>query len=240
MVPQEISKVMIQQELLGQVLPSDWNGYLDLCLTIENKLKSSNAIYQNPYQLKSNTSKDVKTVSTQQTTEPMTQEQINWYNNGSCWQCGNHKNIRGQACKKPKYTGWYELPKRTFPDKGKERTHQIEEQPAESASSTTGATISQIDDNIISRIKEILGPQVTPEIINKVALQADTLNTTSARFNDALTTIIKGIKFEQNPPPKPTTTMRKWGLLDYKDQLSAAEDAKIPTIDYEDFSIADM
>lgn len=106
---------------VAQVNPAQvattWETYLEWALDIEMKMReqgkdkhiggTSSGSRSTP---KDPNSMDIDAVKK---AEKLSREQMEWQSKGLCFRCGKHRSLRkGEKCRTPKYTGFYELPPR--------------------------------------------------------------------------------------------------------------------------------
>lgn len=104
---------------VSQVSPTQvattWEAYLEWALDIEMKMREQGKHMGSTSSGSRPTTKDPNAmdIDTVRKAEKLSKEQMEWQSKGLCFRCGKHKSLRkGERCRTPKYTGFYELPPR--------------------------------------------------------------------------------------------------------------------------------
>ena len=123
-VNMEIDRTMTAYcEITPATVPTKWENFLDWVLGVE--MRHRNNLNTRSRQTGSTTtrSKDPNAMDIDAVRKPekMAKEQESWLADGKCFRCGKHPYKKGDRCRNPKYTGFYELPDRKTPTKTQAR-----------------------------------------------------------------------------------------------------------------------
>lgn len=122
-----------------QPVETTWEKYLAWALDIKMKMREDGKKYGASSNTTRTTQKDPNAMDTStvdRKPEKMSKEQLEWQAKGLCFRCGKHPRLaKGQRCRTPKYTGYYE-----FPAKVSSTTARVVDEEAEEKKDTTTMT----------------------------------------------------------------------------------------------------